>query len=154
MMRQDLQRRGAAEHATDMKVWTRSGFGKLRTSTFAIWKNPRNRWIESVLQIFLPPSTELKENLRNGVVLTKLGHLIAPKFRHTDNINKWIASLTAVKLPETFFPETTDVYYKKNMPRVIYCIHALSTHLFCLGKTPAMSDVYGRIVITAMVKST
>ncbi|XP_065336041.1 ras GTPase-activating-like protein IQGAP1 isoform X2 [Cloeon dipterum] len=127
------------------------------------------KWLESVLQISLPPSTELEENLRNGVVLAKLGHLIAPEvvsfnkiydsdqsryerfglqFRHTDNINKWIASLTAVKLPKTFFPETTDVYDKKNMPRVIYCIHALSTHLFRLGKTPAMSDMYGKVVFT------
>lgn len=27
--------------------------------------------------------------------------------------------------PQTFFPETTDIYDKKNMPRVVYCIHAL-----------------------------
>lgn len=26
---------------------------------------------------------------------------------------------------QTFFPETTDIYDKKNMPRVVYCIHAL-----------------------------
>ncbi|CAB3386555.1 Hypothetical predicted protein [Cloeon dipterum] len=128
------------------------------------------KWLECVLQITLPPSTELEENLRNGVVLAKLGHLIAPEvvsidkiydseqsryerfglqFRHTDNINKWIASLTAVKLPKTFFPETTDVYDKKNMPRVIYCIHALSTHLFRLGKTPAMSGMFGKILSDA-----
>ncbi|XP_059474142.1 ras GTPase-activating-like protein IQGAP1 isoform X2 [Neocloeon triangulifer] len=127
------------------------------------------KWLESILQISLPPLTELEENLRNGVVLARLGHLIAPEvvslskiydidqsrydrfglqFRHTDNINKWIASLDAVKLPRTFFPETTDVYDKKNMPRVIYCIHALSTHLFRLGKTPAMGDLYGKAYFT------
>ena len=26
---------------------------------------------------------------------------------------------------QIFYPETTDIYDKKNMPRVIYCIHAL-----------------------------
>lgn len=26
---------------------------------------------------------------------------------------------------QIFHPETTDIYDKKNMPRVIYCIHAL-----------------------------
>lgn len=26
---------------------------------------------------------------------------------------------------QTFFPETTDIYDKKNMPRVVYCLHAL-----------------------------
>ena len=26
---------------------------------------------------------------------------------------------------QIFYPETTDVYDRKNMPRVMYCIHAL-----------------------------
>ena len=26
---------------------------------------------------------------------------------------------------QIFYPETTDIYDRKNMPRVIYCIHAL-----------------------------
>lgn len=26
---------------------------------------------------------------------------------------------------QIFYPETTDVYDRKNMPKVIYCIHAL-----------------------------
>jgi hypothetical protein len=67
----------------------------------------------------------LEENLRNGVVLAKLGNFIAPdavplnkiydpnqerydkfglQFRHTDNINKWIHSLEAVKLPKVLQP--------------------------------------------------
>jgi hypothetical protein len=49
---------------------------------------------------------------------------------------------------QTFHPETTDVYDKKNMPRVIYCIHALSSHLFRLGKAPAMGDLYGKAYFT------
>lgn len=28
-------------------------------------------------------------------------------------------------VPQIFWPETTDIYDRKNMPRVIYCIHAL-----------------------------
>lgn len=27
--------------------------------------------------------------------------------------------------PQIFYPETTDIYDRKNMPRCIYCIHAL-----------------------------
>ena len=26
---------------------------------------------------------------------------------------------------QIFYPETTDIYDKKNMPRTIYCLHAL-----------------------------
>lgn len=34
------------------------------------------------------------------------------------------------------------------MPRVIYCIHALSTHLFKLGKAPQIQDLYGKVNFT------
>jgi hypothetical protein len=52
---------------------------------------------------------------------------------------------------QTFHPETTDVYDKKNMPRVIYCLHALSTHLFKLGKAPLIQDLYGKVNFTGAV---
>uniref|UniRef100_A0A3Q3MEQ9 IQ motif containing GTPase activating protein 3 n=1 Tax=Mastacembelus armatus TaxID=205130 RepID=A0A3Q3MEQ9_9TELE len=104
------------------------------------------RWMEACLGEELPAPTELEEALRNGVVLAKLGHRFAPtavplkkiydpeqhryqavglQFRHTDNINHWRNAMTAVGLPAIFYPETTDVYDKKNMPRAVYCIHAL-----------------------------
>lgn len=51
---------------------------------------------------------------------------------------------------QTFLPETTDIYDKKNMPRVIYCLHALSTHLFKLGKAPPMQDLYGKVNFSGM----
>uniref|UniRef100_A0A1B6HW78 Ras-GAP domain-containing protein n=1 Tax=Homalodisca liturata TaxID=320908 RepID=A0A1B6HW78_9HEMI len=127
------------------------------------------KWLESVLHEDLPPCTELEEYLRNGVILAKIGNVVVPdvipkshiydldlkryraaglQFRHTDNINFWLKSLKAIKLPLTFHPETTDVYDKKNMPRVIYCIHALSSHLFKLGKTPQIQDLYGKVTFT------
>lgn len=34
-------------------------------------------------------------------------------------------SLSWCHLFQIFYPETTDVYDRKNMPKVIYCIHAL-----------------------------
>lgn len=36
------------------------------------------------------------------------------------------------------------------MPRVIYCLHALSTHLFKLGKAPPMQDLYGKVNFSGM----
>ncbi|XP_063616676.1 ras GTPase-activating-like protein IQGAP1 [Cydia splendana] len=126
-------------------------------------------WMEACLKEKLPPTTEFEENLRNGVYLAKLGNFIAPEslalkkiydidqrrykvmglqFKHTDNINMFLQVLRKTELPVTFQPETTDIYDKKNIPRLIYCIHALSTHLFKLGKAPLIQDVYGKAVFT------
>ncbi|NXK98970.1 IQGA3 protein, partial [Mesembrinibis cayennensis] len=127
------------------------------------------RWMEACLSEELPPPMELEESLRNGVVLAKLGHCFAPAvvplkkiydreqtrykaaglhFRHTDNINYWRDAMSHVGLPSIFHPETTDIYDKKNMPRVVYCIHALSLYLFKLGLAPQIQDLYGKVDFT------
>ncbi|XP_047559972.1 ras GTPase-activating-like protein IQGAP3 [Lutra lutra] len=128
------------------------------------------RWMEACLKEELPSPVELEESLRNGVLLAKLGHCFAPAvvplkkiydaeqlryqatglhFRHTDNINLWLSAVARVGLPSTFLPETTDIYDKKNMPRAIYCIHALSLFLFRLGLAPQIHDLYGKVKFSA-----
>ncbi|XP_015453832.1 ras GTPase-activating-like protein IQGAP3 [Pteropus alecto] len=128
------------------------------------------RWMEACLKEELPSPVELEDSLRNGVLLAKLGHCFAPSvvppkkiydmqqlryratglhFRHTDNINLWLSAIAHVGLPPTFFPETTDIYDKKNMPRVVYCLHALSLFLFRLGLAPQIHDLYGKVKFTA-----
>uniref|UniRef100_A0A8C6BEQ8 IQ motif containing GTPase activating protein 3 n=1 Tax=Monodon monoceros TaxID=40151 RepID=A0A8C6BEQ8_MONMO len=128
------------------------------------------RWMEACLKEELPSPVELEESLRNGVLLAKLGHCFAPSvvplkkiydveqlryqatglhFRHTDNINFWLSAVAHIGLPSTFLPETTDIYDKKNMPRVVYCIHALSLFLFRLGLAPQIHDLYGKVKFTA-----
>uniref|UniRef100_A0A8B9JVT8 IQ motif containing GTPase activating protein 3 n=1 Tax=Astyanax mexicanus TaxID=7994 RepID=A0A8B9JVT8_ASTMX len=122
------------------------------------------RWMETCLNEELPAPTELEEALRNGVLLAKLGHCFAPnvvplkkiydldqeryKFRHTDNINHWRNAMAEVGLPTIFHPETTDIYDKKNMPRTVYCIHALSLYLFRLGLAPQIHDLCGKVKFT------
>ncbi|XP_046891515.1 ras GTPase-activating-like protein IQGAP3 [Hypomesus transpacificus] len=127
------------------------------------------RWMEACLHEDLPSPTELEEGLRNGVLLAKLGHCFAPKivplkkiydldqerykglglqFRHTDNINHWRSAMVDVGLPTMFHPETTDIYDKKNMPRTVYCIHALSLYLFRLGLAPQIHDLCGKVKFT------
>uniref|UniRef100_UPI0037E922AB ras GTPase-activating-like protein IQGAP3 n=1 Tax=Semicossyphus pulcher TaxID=241346 RepID=UPI0037E922AB len=127
------------------------------------------RWMEACLGEELPAPTELEEALRNGVVLAKLGHRFAPnavsakkiydpkqlrynavglQFRHTDNINHWRIALTTLGLPTIFHPETTDVYDKKNMPRAVYCIHALSLFLYRRGLAPQIQDLFGKVKFT------
>ncbi|KTF84643.1 hypothetical protein cypCar_00041009, partial [Cyprinus carpio] len=126
-------------------------------------------WIEACLNEDLPPTTELEEGLRNGVYLAKLGNFFAPNvvslkkiydreqtrykatglhFRHTDNTIQWLNAMTDKGLPKIFYPETTDIYDRKNMPRCIYCIHALSLYLFKLGLAPQITDLYGKVAFT------
>uniref|UniRef100_A0A8C5CYB5 IQ motif containing GTPase activating protein 3 n=1 Tax=Gadus morhua TaxID=8049 RepID=A0A8C5CYB5_GADMO len=122
------------------------------------------RWMEACLGEELPAPTELEEGLRNGVWLAKLAHHFSPnttplrkiydvdqnryKFRHTDNINHWRNAMAQVGLPTIFHPETTDIYDRKNMPRAVYCIHALSMYLFRLGLAPQIQDLYGKVQFT------
>ncbi|XP_076853541.1 ras GTPase-activating-like protein IQGAP1 [Brachyhypopomus gauderio] len=127
------------------------------------------RWMEACLDEELPPTTELEEGLRNGVYLAKLGNFFAPHivslkriydreqtrykatglhFRHTDNVIQWLNAMENKGLPKIFYPETTDIYDRKNMPRCIYCIHALSLYLFKLGLAPQITDLYGKVDFT------
>nr|XP_008168704.1 ras GTPase-activating-like protein IQGAP1 isoform X2 [Chrysemys picta bellii] len=125
--------------------------------------------MEACLNEDLPPTTELEEGLRNGVYLAKLGNFFSPKvvslkkiydreqtrykatglhFRHTDNVIQWLNAMAEIGLPKIFYPETTDIYDRKNMPRCIYCIHALSLYLFKLGLAPQIQDLYGKVDFT------
>ncbi|KFQ14411.1 Ras GTPase-activating-like IQGAP1, partial [Leptosomus discolor] len=127
------------------------------------------RWMEACLNEELPATTELEEGLRNGVYLAKLGNFFSPKvvsvkkiydreqtrykatglhFRHTDNVIQWLNAMAEIGLPKIFYPETTDIYDRKNMPRCIYCIHALSLYLFKLGLAPQIQDLYGKVDFT------
>ncbi|XP_013876891.1 ras GTPase-activating-like protein IQGAP1 [Austrofundulus limnaeus] len=127
------------------------------------------RWMEACLDEELPPTTELEEGLRNGVYLAKLANFFAPQtvslkkiydreqtrykatglhFRHTDNVIQWLNAMAEKGLPKIFYPETTDIYDRKNMPRCIYCIHALSLYLFKLGLAPQIQDLYGKVDFT------
>lgn len=69
-------------------------------------------------------------------------------FRHTENINQFFKAMNSINFPKVFFPETTDIYDKKNMPKAIYCIHALSKYLLHLGIGPVMEDLHGKAQFT------
>jgi len=148
---------GASESSTDGDVKTLGGAVEGESSTD-----------EAELEE-LPPASELEEALRNGAYLIRLALFFNPgavskrhcydtdqkifnerglQFRHTENIIQWIKAMKAQKFPEIFYPETTDVYDKKNMPKVIYCIHALSKYLHHLGIGPAMEDLTGKAKFT------
>ncbi|KAF2006315.1 ras GTPase activating protein-like protein [Amniculicola lignicola CBS 123094] len=101
-------------------------------------------WIEDIISQEIPPIVSLEEELRDGVTLAEVVQAIKqhpvrifrhPKlqFRHSDNIALFFRFLAEVELPELFRFELVDLYEKKNIPKVIYCIHALSWLLFRKG---------------------
>ena len=102
-------------------------------------------WIEDIIQQQLPPIVQLEEALRDGVTLAEIVQAFYPdqpirifrnprlQFRHSDNIALFFNFLADMELPELFRFELIDLYEKKNIPKVIYCIHALSWLLFRKG---------------------
>lgn len=102
-------------------------------------------WIEEVIQQQVPAIVELEEALRDGVTLAELVQAMYPnrtfrifrhprlQYRHSDNIALFFRLLDEIELPELFRFELIDLYEKKNLPKVIHCIHALSWLLFKKG---------------------
>ncbi|KAF2708034.1 ras GTPase activating protein-like protein [Pleomassaria siparia CBS 279.74] len=101
-------------------------------------------WIEDVISKDIPPIVELEEALRDGVTLAEIVQAIEERplrifrdaklqYRHSNNYAHFFKFLAEVELPELFRFELIDLYEKKNVPKVIYCIHALSWLLFRKG---------------------
>jgi Ras GTPase-activating-like protein IQGAP2/3 len=104
-------------------------------------------WIEDIIQRSIPPIVELEEALRDGVVLAEIVQALHPDqrlrifrgptltFRHSENVAIFFRLLEEVELPDLFWFELVDLYEKKNIPKVIYCIHSLSWLLWRKGMT-------------------
>jgi Ras GTPase-activating-like protein IQGAP2/3 len=102
-------------------------------------------WIEDIIHREIPPIIELEEALRDGVTLAEVVEALSPgrrmrifrhqrlQARHWDNVATFFRYLDEVELPDLFRFELIDLYEKKNIPKVIYCIHALSWLLFRKG---------------------
>lgn len=96
-------------------------------------------WLQTVLQepINQEP-VELISYIRNGIHLAKLSNVILPsqravftndsklQFRHTENINRFFQLLDYLNVPDLFRFELTDLYDAKNVPKVWFCLHAIS----------------------------
>jgi len=120
------------------------------------------QWIEGCLDEELEFGvTEMEEGLRDGVVLAKLSrvfqgeHVVRRiwteakhRYRQSDNINYFLMFVRQVGMPETFIFELTDLYNKKNIPKVIFCIHVLSHLLARLGRAERMNNLLGQFEFT------
>ncbi|XP_006460082.1 hypothetical protein AGABI2DRAFT_202767 [Agaricus bisporus var. bisporus H97] len=118
-----------------------------------------HQWIEGCLEEEIGfDIVEMEEGLRNGVLLAKLVRVFHPQsvrrifessnlrdYRHSDNINIFFGFVRDVGLPEGFIFELTDLYEKKNIPKVIYCIHALSHLLARRGLAQQIGNLIGHL---------
>lgn len=63
------------------------------------------------------------------------------QFKFTENIVNFLEFTRHVKLPSLFIFETNDLYEKKDIPKVIACLHALSCLMTMLGKAPPVQKI-------------
>ncbi|ODV80752.1 uncharacterized protein CANTADRAFT_25168 [Suhomyces tanzawaensis NRRL Y-17324] len=97
------------------------------------------QWLEQVLdEPIAQEPVQLIAYIRNGIHLAKLANVILPskrnvftndsklQFRHTENINRFFGLLDYMNVPDLFRFELTDLYDAKNVPKVWFCLHAMS----------------------------
>ncbi|KAK6454285.1 ras GTPase-activating-like protein [Scheffersomyces xylosifermentans] len=119
-------------------------------------------WLQQVLQEQISQQpVELISYIRNGILLAKLANVILPtkrkvftndsklEFRHTENINRFFHLLDFMNVPDLFTFELTDLYDAKNVPKVWFCLHALS---YLMNKSdqryPKIENLVDRIEFT------
>lgn len=137
------QRSGA--HAWEGTRWMDKQRQFLQAYEYLCHIGEAKEWIEDIIHKSIPPIVELEEALRDGVTLAEVVEALNPdrryrifrhvrlQFRHSDNIAILFRYLDEVGMPDLFRFELIDLYEKKNIPKVIYCIHALSWLLYRKG---------------------
>ncbi|KAF7332186.1 RAS GTPase-activating protein [Mycena kentingensis (nom. inval.)] len=143
---------------TNRGNWTDIARHNLRAYEYLCHVGEAQQWIEGCLGGELGIGVvEMEEALRNGVILAKLVRVFRPNsvrriydapkldFRHSDNINIFFNFVRdpEIKLPEGFIFELIDLYNMKNLPKVIYCIHALSHLLARRGMAERIGNLLG-----------
>lgn len=114
-------------------------------------------WMEHHVGEDLDAIVDMENGMRDGVFLAKLARSFEPdlvprifihpklQYRHTDNINYFFRFVKRIGLPDSFQFELTDLYEKKNFPKVVYCIHALSHVLSRQGRSLKVGNLVGKL---------
>ncbi|KAJ2850636.1 iqgap- protein [Coemansia brasiliensis] len=165
------QRESHSRHVLGRGTWCDEERHNLAAYEYLCHVSEAKEWIEACIQEALPDISELEDSLRDGVALAKLARTFCPEavgriyqqpaqqqqmplgagvrrrfvFKYTDNINFFLRAIRQVRLPRLFHFELTDLYDRKNMPRVIYCVHALSHFLLKMGIAPEMQNLVGQL---------
>jgi len=155
--RRRLRKQEGGEGEGYNKEWMDIERKKIQAYEYLCHVEEAKEWIERCIDEKID-SKEFEEQLRRGIILAKLAQIIQPgsvkkifdaeklQFRHSDNINFLFNVMRNINFPEIFIFELTDLYDKKNIPKVIYCLHALSHFLVVKGFLhPAVKDLVGKL---------
>ena len=146
--------------ASASQVWMDQQRQNLQAYEYLCRIGEAKRWIENTIKEPIPSELDLEEVLRDGVILAKLARVFAPdlvprifearrlQFRHSDNYVRFAKFLERIELPEIFHFELIDLYEKRNIPRVIFCVHALSFLLSNKGLATPMGDLLGKLTFS------
>lgn len=116
-------------------------------------------WLEIVInEPILQTPVELMTYIQNGIHLAKLANVFLPlkkavytkdsrlEFRHTENINRFFKLLDFLEIPDLFRFELTDLYDAKDVPKVWFCLHAMSYKINVLNSLyPQIQNLVDRI---------
>ncbi|KAI9347336.1 hypothetical protein BDR26DRAFT_855067 [Obelidium mucronatum] len=117
-------------------------------------------WIEACIKEDIAATTELEEEMRKWNCCRESWQSRSTQrnrtklqYKHSDNINFLFNAMKAVGLPDVFFFETTDLYEKKNFPKVVYCltrskVSALVHVLAKKGLAPSINNLVGKLTFT------
>ncbi|KAJ7638716.1 hypothetical protein FB45DRAFT_409849 [Roridomyces roridus] len=151
-------------------LWADTQRHLIRAYEYLCHVGEAQQWVEGCLDEELGFGVvEMEDGLQNGVVLAKLTRVFRPSlvkkiwdpptlppklesrqpvklsYRYTDNINYFFNFVREIGLPEGFIFELTDLYERKNFPKVIYCIHALSHLLARRGMAERIGNLLGHL---------
>ncbi|CEP62508.1 Iqg1p LALA0_S05e07206g [Lachancea lanzarotensis] len=118
-------------------------------------------WMSEVIGEKLPSELELitGNSLRDGVYLAKVTQKIEPRlvkkivptgpslrYTHTQNISVFFQLVEEIGVPDLFRFELTDLYEKKNLPKVFETLHALINIINSKWpeKVPEIQNLSGR----------
>ncbi|CEP22833.1 unnamed protein product [Cyberlindnera jadinii] len=138
--------------------WTLSNRSSQKGYEYLCRISEAKKWIEGVIGEDIPSEAELAtDGLRDGVVLAKLTRHFRPdlvkkivpagklQFKHTENINVFFQFLDSIQMPDLFRFELTDLYDKKDIPKVIFCLHALTFMMSQDANTPGIEKLNDKL---------
>jgi Ras GTPase-activating-like protein IQGAP2/3 len=151
-----------------IKSWLDYDRDNIKLASFVCRMIEIKRWIEKILNISIGLDDthidQFPDYLTNGIILVQLAKYFDPNnttekiqgvkenesiqykmtsknFKFTENILTFLNFVNRVKLPYVFIFETNDLYEKKDIPKVIACLHALSCLMKSLGKCPPVETL-------------
>jgi len=113
-----------------------------RAYDFLIRAEEGKQWMESMIGEKIPGSTaDLMTTLRDGISLCHLANVFTNgsikniknqktlEFMATENLNSFFKACKSIDFPDYNFFTVPDIWEKKNITKVVACIHALAHYI-------------------------